>query len=582
MVKKLYILLISCGLLFTLTGCPATRYTSTLSYYSERSICYMAFNAKLKSWELDDIHRKYVTEAKSRGFDLQHCADVLGQTNTAVASDIYHAYTSKELCSFSIDTNTQNWKSSGFNKYIEALERRNLSLADCQKELGFKVEPEESLYSLCFVAISNGVSWDKSSEISRKYIIRAKSRGLSEEDCVQILGRSTTVALKPDLKPSYELIKRAQKALRSLGLYSGKIDGNAGPQSNVALSKWKKLENLPQNAEIDLPLVVKLELSVKNHLAKLEETRVKKEAEEKRIREAAARERKEKEEAEAARIAEIERKRKEAVALKIAAAKLKHEDAIAVIIGNRDYKGSTPDVDFAGNDADAMKKYVLRKLGYRIGNIIDLRDATQAELRDTFGTKESHKGRLYDYVRADESDVIVFYSGHGVPGMSDKRGYLLSVDSNPNRAEITGYPVDVLLKNLAKVPAKSMMVFIDACFSGDSPKGMLVRATSGLTVKITAPKKASDNMIVITAAQGDQFASWDEDAKHGLFTKHLLEALNGAADKHAKTGNKDGKVTLGEVKAYLDREMTYQARKRFSRDQHATVSGDLKTVLSAY
>ena len=31
-----------------------------------------------------------------------------------------------------------------------------------------------------------------------------------------------------------------------------------------------------------------------------------------------------------------------------------------------------------------------------------------------------------------------------------------------------------------------------------------------------------------------------------------------------------------------DREMTYQARRRFSRDQHATVSGDLKTVLSAY
>ena len=34
-------------------------------------------------------------------------------------------------------------------------------------------------------------------------------------------------------------------------------------------------------------------------------------------------------------------------------------------------------------------------------------------------------------------------------------------------------------------------------------------------------------MISITAAQGDQFASWDEDAKHGLFTKHLLEALEG-------------------------------------------------------
>lgn len=61
-----------------------------------------------------------------------------------------------------------------------------------------------------------------------------------------------------------------------------------------------------------------------------------------------------------------------------------------------------------------------------------------------------------------------------------------------------------------------------------------------------------------------------------------IEALNGGADKSSKTVNKDGKVTLGEVKAYPDREMTCQARRRFSRDRHATVSGDLKTMLSAY
>ena len=262
--------------------------------------------------------------------------------------------------------------------------------------------------------------------------------------------------------------------------------------------------------------------------------------------------------------------------------KIQNPDAIAVIIGNRDYKGDTPDVEFAINDADAMREFVLNKLGYRPGNVIDLRDATQAELLAAFGSDKSHKGTLFDYVRSDESDVIVFYSGHGVPGLSDRRGYLLSVDANPNKAELTGYPVDTLLKNLAKIPAKSMTVFIDACFSGNTPKGMLVDSMSGLTVEIRQPKKASKGMVVLTASRGDQVASWDKNAKHGLFTKHLLEALNGAADKQSKTGNKDGKVTLGEVKAYLDREMTYQARRRFSRDQHATVSGDLKTVLSAY
>ena len=85
----------------------------------------------------------------------------------------------------------------------------------------------------------------------------------------------------------------------------------------------------------------------------------------------------------------------------------------------------------------------------------------------------------------------------------------------------------------------------------------------------------------MTAAQGDQFASWDEDAKHGLFTKHLLEALEGKADAK-RYGNRDGKVTVAEVKNYLDREMTYQARRRYNRDQTAAVFGDRKLVLSSY
>ena len=54
---------------------------------------------------------------------------------------------------------------------------------------------------------------------------------------------------------------------------------------------------------------------------------------------------------------------------------------VAVIIGNKTYKGRTPTVDFAHNDADAMKRFVIERLGYRPGNIIDLRDATLAENR---------------------------------------------------------------------------------------------------------------------------------------------------------------------------------------------------------
>jgi hypothetical protein len=396
-----------------------------------------------------------------------------------------------------------------------------------------------------------------------KFVDAAKARGLSEQYCATILGRST-IASYMEKQRIEEEAKRERERL-----------------ALVEADRIKEAERR-RKEEIARKVQDKEEALKVARLAELERKREEKMAQERRARELVQLERERKEAAEAKRLAAIERKREKLKAKKLEVAKLKHRDAIAVIIGNRDYKGDTPDVDFAGNDADAMREFVLNKLGYRSGNIIDLRDTSKAEIEETFGSKETHKGRLFDYVRAGDSDVIVFYSGHGVPGMSDKRGYLLSVDANPNRAELTGYSVDTLLKNLSKVPAKSMTVFIDACFSGDSPKGMIVKSMSGLMVEIRQPKKTSSKMVVLTASRGDEAASWDEEAKHGLFTKHLLEALNGAADKQSKTGNKDGKVTLGEVKAYLDREMTYQARRRFSRDQHATVSGDLKTVLSAY
>ncbi len=204
--------------------------------------------------------------------------------------------------------------------------------------------------------------------------------------------------------------------------------------------------------------------------------------------------------------------------------------------------------------------------------------ATLTQLNATFGTTDNHKGQLFDYVRAGKSDVVVYYSGHGVPGLRDRKGYLLPVNADPNRAELNGYPLDTLLANLGKIPARSMAVYLDACFSGESAKGTLVRATSGITVQAKVPN-TSTGMVVVTAARSDQFASWDEDAKHGLFTKHLLAALRGKADG-AGFGNGDGKVTLAELKSYLDEEMTYQARRRWSRDQNASIQGDLNTVLA--
>lgn len=255
-----------------------------------------------------------------------------------------------------------------------------------------------------------------------------------------------------------------------------------------------------------------------------------------------------------------------------------NRNAIAVIIGNGTYGHGLPEVRYAGNDAEAVRRMVIDLLGYRDGNVIDLRNASQAEMLSVFGNAQDHRGKLWSWIRPGVSDLFVYYSGHGVPGLRDRRGYLLPVDADPATPEINGYSLDLLLANLARLEARSTIVMIDACFSGSSAAGWLIPSASPVYVRVAAPPDPG-GMVVVTAAGDDQVASWDDTARLGLFTRHMLDALAGGAADRGRGGNRDGAVTLSELEAYLDDEMTYAARRLFRWVQRASVLGDPATVL---
>ena len=253
-------------------------------------------------------------------------------------------------------------------------------------------------------------------------------------------------------------------------------------------------------------------------------------------------------------------------------------NGVAVIVGNRSYQHErVPEVSYADRDATAFRRYVTEVLGFDPLNVIDLNDATQADLESAFGNERNHEGQLWSYLDPEGgSDVVVFYSGHGVPGLNDGRGYLLPVDAHPDTADINGYPIDLLYANLGKLEeARSIAVYLDACFSGDSYRGMLVRSASPVFVSAELPETAGAKVTVLTAASGKEVASWDEEAEHGLFTNHLLDALYGKGD-----ADRDGRVTAGEAASYLKRYMTRAARRLFRRHQNATLLGAAEAVLS--
>ncbi len=249
-----------------------------------------------------------------------------------------------------------------------------------------------------------------------------------------------------------------------------------------------------------------------------------------------------------------------------------HPDDVAVIIGNADYEKQGRDiwnVTPAYADAEGIKRYFTQAKGVLEGNIIHLQDATGSQLTSVFGSEKSHKGQLFNWVKPNVSNVYVYYAGHGAPAGDEGTSYLVPSDATAATIELTGYPLVTLYKNLGKLPAKSITVILEACFSGTSQAGSLIPRSSGITIMpkvLTVPQ----NVTVISAGAANQIASWEEDSKHSLFTKYFLMAMSGEGDK-TPHGNGDGKVTNEELEKYLEAHLTYYARRLYSRDQNAQI-----------
>jgi ankyrin repeat protein len=239
-------------------------------------------------------------------------------------------------------------------------------------------------------------------------------------------------------------------------------------------------------------------------------------------------------------------------------------DDIAVIIANADYSKQgkdIPNVTPAYADGEGMRLYATQALGVKEANVIFVKDATGSQMTRIFGSREDHRGQLFDWIKPGKSRVFVYYSGHGAPAASGGSPHLIPADADAARVALNGYPLHLLYDNLGKQPAESITLVLEACFSGVSQAGSLIGNASPVFLDVKAPQVPA-NLTVIAAGAANQMASWEQDGSAGLFTKHFLEGMAGKADS-----DKDGKVTLDELDRHLVSTVTYLARRYYGRDQ---------------
>ena len=250
----------------------------------------------------------------------------------------------------------------------------------------------------------------------------------------------------------------------------------------------------------------------------------------------------------------------------------KNKNGIAVVFGIEDYHYA-PSVTYAYNDADIFREYLIKTFGYSRENIYFMTNerATKGEFEKVF----SESGWLSKNV-TPKSDIIIYYAGHGTPELDSKRIYLVPYDIDPNYAT-TGYALEELYQNLGKLKVNSITVILDACFSGGTRDNQPLIADSRPVYISVEGSAVHKNTVVFSAASGKEISSAYKQKLHGLFTYFFLKGLNGDADK-----NRDKKITVSEMKKYLEENVPAQAR-RMGREQHPHILGaDNNRVLLSY
>lgn len=247
-----------------------------------------------------------------------------------------------------------------------------------------------------------------------------------------------------------------------------------------------------------------------------------------------------------------------------------HSEDFAVVIGNKQYQ-ETSDVKYADKDATLVRKYLIKVLGFKKENVFFLKNADKNTLTQYFGSKTNHKGKLYNEIQHDESEVFIYYSGHGVPDKNYDQAYLLPTNGNPYMVDLGGYSLKTFYKNLSKLPAESRTIVLDACFSG---AGIFKENVSAPPIIVDEQGSFIENMAVITSSSGRQFSTWYNAKEHGLFTWAFLKAIY----KYETTDtNDDGKVTIREIFEYISDKnngVPYYARSLYGEPQNPTLKGD--------
>jgi WD40 repeat protein len=224
-----------------------------------------------------------------------------------------------------------------------------------------------------------------------------------------------------------------------------------------------------------------------------------------------------------------------------------------MVIGINQYENEALNLNYAAADAKGFKELVMSNSN-KLYDRIEL-----VTLYNKEATRENILNKLSELSKTIKpNDVLFFYyAGHG--SMIGNDFYFVPTDNvklySEEKLKKSGIAAQELQQLLTNIAALKQVVIVDACQSGGGVE-MLAQRGAG-EEKALAQLSRSTGIHILAAAGSEQFATEFTELGHGLFTYVLLEALSGKADGAPK----DGKITIYELKSYLDDQVPEYSKK---------------------
>jgi hypothetical protein len=156
--------------------------------------------------------------------------------------------------------------------------------------------------------------------------------------------------------------------------------------------------------------------------------------------------------------------------------------------------------------------------------------------------------------------LLMHFSGHGLKNAGGEL-FLAAADSRPDRLASTAVAADFVNRQMAESRAQRIALFLDCCYGGAFPRGMVVRGAGEVQVReaFAATERSSGGRgrVVVTASSAVEYAFEGAELAPGalpepsVFTGALVRGLTtGDADRDG-----DGWVGLHELFGYVTEQV---------------------------